>query len=236
MAAARRTGDGPIDRASLREMQQIWRSRPASAGLTSSGAPQLNAGGYGYGLRVSQTCAFDHIVAHGGGLPGFGSLMQWLPDYGVGIIAFGNVTYTGWGGVVSNAFDLLAKTGGLQARMPQPSDALVQARDAVSRLIVKWDDQEADRVAAMNLFLDRSKDRRRREIEELKSKTGQCAVPAAFDSVENALRGVWTMKCAQGSLRVSITLAPTIPPKVQFLDVRSAPPPSATPSTSGAPG
>jgi hypothetical protein len=109
-------------------MQQIWRGRPAVVTRNAAGGPNLNAGGYGYGLRVSQSCRFDHIVAHSGGLPGFGSLMQWLPDYGVGIIAFGNVTYTGWGGVVSNAFDLLAKTGGLQRRMPQPSPTLVAAR------------------------------------------------------------------------------------------------------------
>lgn len=215
---------GPVGRASLREMQQIWRARPATASTNTSGVVQLNSGGYGYGLGISQTCAFEHIVAHSGGLPGYGSLMRWLPEYGVGIVAFGNVTYTGWGGVVNTAFDLLAKTGGLQARKAQPSDALVQARDAVSRLVRQWDDQQADAMAAMNLYLDRSKDRRRKEIEDLRAKVGQCTAPAAFDSVENALRGQWTMKCERGDLRVSITLAPTIPPRVQFLDVRQAPP------------
>jgi CubicO group peptidase (beta-lactamase class C family) len=214
----------PIVRASLREMQQIWRVRPASAGRSSDGSMQLNAGGYGYGLGISQTCAFNHIVSHGGGLPGFGSTMQWLPEYGVGFIAFGNLTYTGWGRVTGAAWDLLAKTGGLQPRMPQPSEALLRARDAVSRLIVKWDDQEADRIAAMNLFLDRSKDRRRREIATVTEKVGRCTAPTAFDSVENALRGVWRMTCEKGDLRVSITLAPTMPPRVQFLDVRQSPP------------
>lgn len=226
---------GPIRRASLREMQQIWRSRPATAApLTrtydgpASRYPgvtgvSLNAGGYGFGLRVSQNCTFNHIVAHSGGLPGFGSLMQWLPDYGVGIVAFGNVTYTGWGGVVNNAFEALAKTGGLQPRAQQPSDALIEMRDAVSGLIMKWDDRQADNMAAMNLYLDRSKDRRRREIELMREKVGACTAPARFDSVENALRGQWTMKCERGDVRVSITLAPTIPPRVQYLDVRPAP-------------
>jgi CubicO group peptidase (beta-lactamase class C family) len=214
---------GPVGRASLREMQQIWRSRPAIVSGTAAGGVNLNAGGYGYGLRISQSCAFEQIVAHGGGLPGYGSLMQWLPDHGVGLIAFGNVTYTGWGGVVNGAFDLLAGTGGLQARMPQPSPSLIGARDSVSRLIINWDDKLADEVAAMNLYLDRSKDRRRKEIEGLRARVGQCTAPAAFDSVENWLRGQWTMKCERGNLRVSITLAPTIPPRVQHLDVRPAP-------------
>lgn len=222
---------GPVRRASLREMQQVTRWQPASASRNEAGALQLNAGGYGYGLGISQNCAFNHIVSHGGGLPGFGSTMRWLPEYGVGFIAFGNVTYTGWGGVTNTVFDLLTKTGGLQPRSPQPSEALVEARDAVSRLVIKWDDSEAARIAAMNLYLDRSKDRRQKEIEELKEKVGQCAAPTAFDSVQNALRGAWTMKCERGDLRVSITLAPTMPPKVQFLSVSPAP---AMPQGSGA--
>ncbi len=215
---------GPIRRSSLREMQQIWRSRPATLTRDADGAPNLNSGGYGFGLGITQSCAFDHIVAHSGGLPGYGSLMRWLPSYGVGLIAFGNVTYTGWGGVAAEAFDLLAKTGGLQPRMPQPSPTLVASRDAVSRLVMNWDDRQADEMAAMNLFLDRSKDRRQKELADLRAKVGTCTPPAAFDSVENWLRGDWTMKCERGDLRVSLTLAPTMPPKVQFLDVRLAQP------------
>ncbi len=215
---------GPIRRSSLREMQQIWRSRPSVVTRTASGAPNLNSGGYGFGLRISQSCDFNHIVAHSGGLPGYGSLMQWLPESGVGIIAFGNVTYTGWGGVVAQAFNLLQKTGGLQPRMPQPSPTLVASRDAVSRLIMNWDDKQADDMAAMNLFIDTSKDRRQKQIADLRAKVGTCAAPTQFDSVENWLRGQWTMKCERGNLNVSITLAPTIPPKVQYLDVRLSTP------------
>src|SRR3989442_567985 len=76
----------PIRRASLREMQQVWRPAPAAVTRTASGAIQLNSGGYAFGLRVTQSCAFEHIVAHSGGLPGVGSVMQWLPEDGVGIV------------------------------------------------------------------------------------------------------------------------------------------------------
>lgn len=209
----------PIRRSSLREMQQIARPRASSVTRTASGATQLNTGGYGFGLGISETCTFGHVVAHSGGLPGFGSQMRWLPEYGVGIIAMGNRTYTGWGGVFTNALERLEKTGGLQRRIPQPSRALVDAREAVSRLIVNWDDAAADRIAAENLFLDRSKDRRRREIEELRAKVGTCSADGTFTYVENALRGTWPLKCEKGMLSVSITLAPTIPPRVQFLEV-----------------
>jgi CubicO group peptidase (beta-lactamase class C family) len=220
----------PIRRASLREMQQVW--RPASAVVTASpssagsGAAslgvQLNSGGYGYGLRISQNCQFPSIVSHSGGLPGFGTLMRWLPEYGVGFIAFGNRTYSGWGRTVDAATDALAGTGGLQPRAIEPSPALTAARDAVAALIVKWDDAAADRIAAENLFLDESKDRRRAAIAALRAQTGACATGSGFDRVENALRGDWTMACERGRLRVAITLAPTNPPTVQFMSVAVA--------------
>jgi hypothetical protein len=36
--------------------------------------------------------------------------MRWLPDYGVGIIALGNLTYTGWDGVITEALEALSRT------------------------------------------------------------------------------------------------------------------------------
>jgi hypothetical protein len=215
----------PVRRASLREMQQAW--RPSFTRVLrdrTNGTIQLTASSYAFGLGVTQTCDFRLIVAHSGGLPGFGSQMRWLPDYGVGIVAFGNLTYTGWGGAVADAIDRLAKTGGLQPRAVQPSKALVDARDAVSRLIIKWDDQLADRIAAENLFLDESKDRRRTHLDGLRAKVGTCTMPDSFESVENALRGKWTMTCERGRLAAALTLAPTMPPTVQFMSVEPAPP------------
>jgi CubicO group peptidase (beta-lactamase class C family) len=215
---------GPIRRASLREMQQPW--RPSNTRVvrdTSTNATHLTASSYGFGLSVTQTCEFRAIVAHGGGLPGYGSTMRWLPDQGVGIIAFGNLTYAGWSGVVGEAIDAFVRTGALQPRIVRPSAALSAARDNVSRLIIAWDDALAERVAAENLFLDRSKERRRSEIEELTARVGACTAPTSFDVIENALRGQWTMSCERGRLQVAVTLAPTMPPAVQYLSVGPAP-------------
>jgi len=214
----------PIRRASLREMQQMWRPAGVTVTRGAAGALQLNAGGYAFGLRVSQTCNFNYIVSHTGGLPGFGSIMQWLPEYGAGVIAFGNVTYTAWGRVVANVFDALAKDRRIKPRAVAPSKALTDARDAVSQLVIKWDDALADRIAAENLFLDQSKDRRRAAIAELRSRVGTCTPPKDFDYVENALRGRWTLTCERGNLQVAITLAPTMPPRVQLMGIRPAMP------------
>ncbi len=223
---------GPVRRASVREMQQVWRMRPAAVSVGGPDEPlRLSAGGYGYGLRVTQSCDIEHNVGHAGGLPGYGSLMFWLPEHGVGLVAAGNLTYTSWGPRFDAALAALASTGALRAREPQPSPALTSAYAAVSRLVVEWDDVLADEIAAGNLYLDRSKDRRRRDLEQLRERHGRCSADSPID-VENALRGAWTMTCERGAVRVAITLSPTVPPRVQYLSAVSAAasPPSVRPA------
>ena len=120
------------------------------------------------------SCRFRYIVAHSGGLPGFGSQMRWLPDYGVGIIAFGNRTYTGWGPPIDQALEVMAKTGALEPKPREPSADLMKMRETVTRLVMAWDDDLAKSIAADNLFLDRSIDRRAREVGALHEKVGAC--------------------------------------------------------------
>jgi CubicO group peptidase (beta-lactamase class C family) len=206
---------GPIRRASAREMQQA--SRFASA---SYNAGKLSATSYGYGLRIGADCRFAHIVGHGGGLPGFGSYESWLPDYGVGVITFANLTYTGLRSLHDEVYDALLATGSLKKRTPAPSPALLSAKDDISKLIAQWDPSVAERIAADNLFLDDAAEVRRSKIAALTSTVGACKADPGIDA-ENALRGQWRMTCEHGALFVRTTLAPTMPPKVQFLDIRA---------------
>ncbi|MDQ8166070.1 MAG: hypothetical protein P3A28_10000, partial [Gemmatimonadota bacterium] len=155
--------------------------------------------------------------------PGFGSQMRWLPDYGVGIIAFGNRTYAGWGAPIDAALEVFARAGALEPRMAKASPALHAAREQVTRLVMKWDAALAQSLAADNLFLDRSADRRSAEIAAHLERVGSCRAPAGFAYVENALRGQWILECERGNLLVSITLAPTLPTTVQYLEVTRAP-------------
>lgn len=216
---------GPLARRSAREMQQVWRSRGATAVSPAVDRPiSLNAGGYGYGLGISHTCAFGHMVAHGGGLPGFGSLMQWLPEYGVGLIAMGNITYAGWGGAFNEAWAALIKSGGLVRRVLVVSTSLLETQATVTRLMQQWNDATAAELAADNLFLDESAASRKAELADLRARHGACEPKGAIVP-ENALRGTWRMTCDRGWMDVSVTLAPTVPPAVQFWSVRSVMPP-----------
>jgi CubicO group peptidase (beta-lactamase class C family) len=212
---------GPARRSSLREMQQAARPFPATARRATVEAPlSLSAGGYGYGLSVTQTCRFRHVVAHSGGLPGFGSHMRWLPEHGVGVVALANRTYAGPGAAVAEVLEALAGTGALEPRVVQPSPALLAARAVVDPLLARWDDGAARDMAADNLFLDRPLERRRREFDDLRARHGACR-PETPLLPENALRGEWRMACERGWIRLGLTLAPTQPPRVQSLTATS---------------
>ena len=218
---------GPIKRSSAREMQQMWRPSPASAFRTTVDAPlQLGVSGYGYGLGIGQDCRFTHVVGHGGGLPGYGSLMRWLPEHGVGLIAMSNLTYGGFNVLFNDISAALYRTGALKPRVVKPSQALLTAQADVSQLIIKWDDSLANRIAADNLFLDVAADVRQRNWKALAQQHGTCR-PATSIDAENALRGEWRMMCDRGWLNVFITLAPTMPPKVQLISLNPVMPPDA---------
>lgn len=167
-----------------------------------------------------------HVVGHGGGLPGYGSLMRWLPEHGVGLIAMSNLTYGGFNGLFNETLLALHRSGALQPRVAQPSRALLAAQSDVSQLIVKWDDSLANRIAADNLFLDVAADVRTNRLKALAQQHGTCR-PATSIDPENALRGGWRMMCDRGWLNVFITLAPTMPPKVQLISITSVLPPDA---------
>jgi hypothetical protein len=212
---------GPVRRSSVREMQQMWRH----SDLTATGPKVINSVGYGYGLRINGDCRFRHIVGHGGGLPGFGSYMMWLPEYGVGMFAMANLTYAGPAGALNEAFDVLHKTGALKPRVLPASPVLTSTRDAIMDLWQNWDQKKADSLAAMNLFLDTPIAEQRGRIDSLKKQMGACRAPTAVEA-ENWLRGTFRMPCERGTVHVIFTLAPTQPPTVQYLRFRDQAPPN----------
>ena len=207
--------EGPVRRSSVREMGHMW--TPANLTVRKvDGKEQATVSGYGFGLRIRSDCRFEHIIAHGGGLPGFGSYMEWLPDYGVGMFAMATLTYSGPSEPISRAWDVLLKTGGLQRRELPASPLLADMRVHIITLWRHWDDQEARQVGAMNLLIDIPGGERRAEIEKLKSEVGECAAAGPLRA-ENWLRGQFNIPCANGVVGVFFTLSPTRPPAIQHL-------------------
>jgi len=206
---------GPVRRSSIREMAHLWTPSNLTASYTN-GILQAAETGYGFGLRVTTDCRFEKIVAHGGGLPGFGSYMAWLPDYGAGMFAMATLTYSGPAEPMNRAWDEMLKTGGLRKRELPPTPLQISMRQHILNLWNHWDDAEVKSIASMNLLLDTPGEQRRAEIAKLKSEVGDCR-SAGPVLPENWLRGQFNMSCSNATVGVFFTMSPTQPPAIQHL-------------------
>jgi beta-lactamase family protein len=198
---------GPVKRSSLREMQQGWRAAGFSVSRrTPDSSISGTSAAYGYGLRVTSDCRVRFQVSHGGGLPGFGTNMTWLPEYGVGVVVMANRTYAPAASVTRVVLERLATSGALQPRRVAPSPVLIETRDRIVALLNRWD------AAAMTAMA------RQQEMVAMHDRLGTCRGNADI-AADNWLRGTVRLPCERGSVLVRFTLAPTQPPLVQWLSL-----------------
>ncbi len=210
--------DGPLCRASRREMQQVHRARRSTL---DTAANRLDAGGYGYGLVVTHDLRFGHIVSHSGGLPGFGSHMRWLPDRHVGVVALANLTYAPMRELTGDVLEHLDDHG----EVPPPhgiplSGALDAACGRLERLLGDWDSQPTDSVFAANIFLDKDQAEHRADAERLQTRLGRWRPGPVLATT--ATSGSFTLHGEGGEARVSVKLTPEVPPRIQSYDVEIA--------------
>ncbi len=206
--------DGPLRRSSRREMQQVCRALPVSVTTLDNGKTRLGSSGYGMGLNVIHDLTLGPMVAHSGGLPGFGSNMRWSIDRGVGVIALGNVTYAPMAALTRELFDVLEEAGVLPLPLPLSSEMLFIAANTLVDLLFEWDDDVADALFSDNVFLDNERHRRRDEAALFHAACG--AVLGRILGVQAATSGTMVLQCELGAARVELQLSPEVPPRVQW--------------------
>jgi hypothetical protein len=166
-------------------------------------------------LGIYKNCNGFIEVAHGGALPGYGSHYAFYPEYGVGIIAFGNLTYT-------RPYDkdrilkVLIKEAGIKPRQLPGSDILKTRKEQVFRMIQTWDEDLEAEILAENFYLDKSMSHRKAEIEEILDKAGEIYNAEDLNAV-NQLRGGFVINAEKGTISVFFTLSPEKDPKIQAL-------------------
>ena len=210
---------GPLSRASRREMQQA--ARHASLEVAPGDPLRARSRGYGYGFGAHESCDFDRIVSHGGGLPGFGSVIALLPERGVALVGATNLTYTApdpWPPAV-----LLSQKGAIPQRQVRPAPELVQAQQGVAALLDAWDPALAQARFDRTAWYYQSPEELRAQLGELRSKLGPCR--SGQLEPENALRGTQTLTCERGTLESYVTLTPEVPPLIQHLELKPKIPP-----------
>lgn len=213
--------DGILRRSSVREIVRGQNFPQVVGRANRSDATDCDrARTYGMGTIVYSDCVLGTHFTHSGGLPGYGSNVLMLPERGVGVFAFSNLTYAPVSLTVREAAIALVNSGAFPVRPTPPSPGLQAMAAAVQRMYAAGDVLVAREALAMNVLLDRDAPRRNAQIAELKAKLGACRAADPIQT-DNAMSGLLSFPCERGVLRVRVTLAPTTPPSMQTVEFSS---------------
>jgi CubicO group peptidase (beta-lactamase class C family) len=205
--------DGPLSRASRREMQ----TSQQYVGMRSYGEIRY-ATSYCLGLRVLHHPQRGSIVSHSGGLPGYGANMSWRLGRRLGTIALSNTTYAP---MTELGIRMLEQVS--DQLDPTPSRLLVTTivDDAANRLVDLlngWDDSVADRLFSDNVSADDSWTRRRAAAES--------HLPLTISSIRpinDARARVWCIDSHGCKVKITFSLAPSDPSTIQKYEISPLP-------------
>jgi CubicO group peptidase (beta-lactamase class C family) len=200
-----------LSRASRREMQSP--SVPADPLLPE----RSHACGYGFGLFIEDDHRHGCVVAHPGGLPGYGSCMRWLPSRRVGVVALANLTYASLEASTMEVFDLLEELGVLPAPALEVSEALRALAERLVAMLNEWDAAREPEIFTPNVVLDVDRSERVRQARELRHRLGRLRLGEVESS--GATRGTATAAGERGAVRLSLLLSPEAPPRIQSYEI-----------------
>ncbi|MBO0933706.1 serine hydrolase domain-containing protein [Fibrella aquatilis] len=210
---------GPVKRSSLREMQQPWNFRGLNPSFKyPSGRTVAQTGSYAYGLGWTRDSEGRVSVGHSGGLPGYGSEWQILPDYGIGVVACASLTYAGPRSLNTAALDTLISLAGLKPRPVAISAILQQRQTELLRLLPTFNGAETSGIFAENFFPDTPLSLRQKALKTLFDKIGR-VVRVGEMMPENNLRGNFLIEGERGTIDVFFTLTPEKNALIQQLDL-----------------
>lgn len=212
--------NSPIKRSSLREMQFPWNIgvfNPQYKYPGGRACPIVSA--YGYGLRWAKDCGGRVDIGHSGGLPGFGSNWKIMPDYGIGIISFSNLTYAPASLINTWVLDTLIAIAKLQPKQLPASAILNQRKNELINLLPDWKNPQATHIFAENFFMDYFPDSLRKEAVSIFNKAGKI-IHIRELIAENNLRGSFIMDAENSDIEISFTLTPENPPLIQEYHIK----------------
>jgi CubicO group peptidase (beta-lactamase class C family) len=221
-------GSHPLRRATRREMQQLQRSFSVEVESHAPDAvPPVSAGGYGFGLFVTQDPDLGTFVGHSGGYPGYGSNMTWHPATGLGIVALSNLRYAGPSGLVGELLSGLVRDGVVPRRRVRAMPAVERARKLAEGLVARWDDDVADAAFAMNMDLDEPRAARQAAVEAAVRDYGPFRPdPERPVTSWSAAHLRWWLRGDRGWLRLELLVSPEPEPRIQALRLQPVGDPS----------
>jgi CubicO group peptidase (beta-lactamase class C family) len=211
---------GPVKRSSIREMHHLWNVNQLQPRFQfASGRICPTVFGYGYGLRISQDCDSRIMVGHSGGLPGFGSDWKILPDYGIGIISFGNLTYTPCTAINTQVIDTIIALAALKPKPVAVSPILEKRKSELFQLLPDWNNAARAGIFAENFFLDYFPDSLRKDAQKIFLRAGKVLGVRPLNALNN-LRGSFVIEAEKKNIEVWFTLTPEAVPLIQEYRIR----------------
>jgi CubicO group peptidase (beta-lactamase class C family) len=213
--------DGPLSRASLREMHQPWRFASLLPDFRyPNGRPCPAATAYAYGLRWMENCDGTVTLGHSGGLPGFGSNWTMMPHYGLAVMSFDNRTYGGTSAINLAVLDTIVALAGLEPRELPASDVLETRKGQLVALLPDWEGAEHSGIFAENFFLDSRVSDLVERTRQLFEEAGPIEHVGEMQPL-NQLRGTFVLAGERKDIEIFFTLTPEKEPLIQQVQLRS---------------
>jgi hypothetical protein len=170
-------------------------------------------------------CEGRVYVGHSGGLPGYGSQWRFLPEYGIGLVAFANLTYADLGTINLRILDSLIRRTGIRPRAVPASPVLLTRQKQLIQVLPDWKAENlsalssgAGTIFAENFFEDASLETRQMVHQRAFKAIGPILRNGPLIA-ENQLRGSYLVEGEKGKLSVFFTLSPEDPPLIQELEI-----------------
>ncbi len=212
-----------IKRSSIREMHlpgNISNLNAYNRKPSGEICPKISS--YNFGLGWSKDCADKVQIGHSGGLPGFGTHWTFLPDYGVGIVSFCNLTYAATIALNNQLMDTIVAIADLQPRKLLPSSILKQRKKELLNLLPEWNNAMQAGIFSENFFDDNFVDSLRKTSKSLFEKAGKI-INIGEIIPDNQLRGNFIIEGEQTNILVRFTLSPENPGLIQQFIIREQP-------------
>ena len=212
---------GTLKRSSLREMHQPWRFDALMPTYRyPNGRECPSASAYGYGLSWLRDCVGRVYLRHSGGLPGFGSNWTMMPDYGLAVMSFDNVTYGGTSTINLAVLDTIVTLAGLRPRTLPVSEILEQRKNAFVKILPSWEGAESSGLFAENFFMDNRLQEVAQRTKGLYEEAGEITNIGPM-MPQNQLRGTFILEGKKKNIEIFFTLSPEKEPLMQQVRMRA---------------
>ena len=142
-----------------------------------------------------------------------------LPDYGIGVICFANLTYANAAAINMTVLDTLVALARLKPRAPAASPILLQRQKELAALLPDWSGARESPIFAVNFWQDYFVDSVRKEATALFARAGRILRIGEFHP-DNNLRGSFLLEGENADLEVRFTLTPENPALIQEYHLR----------------